>query len=361
MADTDPSMTERDEAFRESMRRRQDPQAQAWVAKDNAALDLQDQVGRDASEVERRGSAVDDAYRAMHDAREERDNYRADHPRPGPMSGERKAWDQEYGQLDQHASELQQDWQQALQAAPPEELQAMRDRIEQDRQQLQQTIAERQGIALLPSEAAAQEDLHAQVSSAGMANMAARREQREQGQGEGEGRGEGRGQGGGMRLRPNYGAYATSAEEHEQNKQLEEDQRTLAHRYGRTATDVEVQAHERERAERQQQAQTPGQEPGADEQRPAQGQAEPSTAAAQQEQPPQLQEDLHTQVAGMATPESILERRAKRAEQVRGTSTFAEREQAAQAAAAQAAPAQSAAAPAQERKREDGQSSGMGM
>jgi hypothetical protein len=52
---------------------------------------------------------------------------------------------------------------------------------------------------------------------------------------------------------------------------------------------------------------------------------------------------------------------ARREQQVRGTSTFAEREQAAQAAAKQEAAPQSAAAPTQERKREDSQGQGMGM
>lgn len=381
MADNDPTMTERDEQFRREMRERQDPQAQAWVAKDNAALELQDQVDRGTREVDRRQGAAVELHRALEDARQEREDFRADNPRPGMFSGERKGWDAEYGRLDQHASEVQQEWQEALRKSSPEELKAMGDRIKEDREQLAKTIAERQGIALMPSEEAGQEDLHAQVSSAGMANMAARRQQQDQGQEEGEGQGEGRGQGGGMRLRPRYGAYATTLEEDRQNKQLEEDQRELGYRLGRRATDDELQAYERERQEHQQQEQGQVQRPPEQEDLHAQvaGVATPESILArraqrqgqtqeqdaphqaqeptQQSQRPQEQDDLHTQVsnAGMANMA------ARREQQVRGTSTFAEREQAAQATAKQEATSQSAAAPTQERKREDSQGQGMGM
>jgi hypothetical protein len=248
MPDTTPNNVERDEAFRETMRQREDGPAKAWVALDDKALELDQQVGQGVREREGRVSSVGDLQRALNDARSERDDFRAENAQPGRFSSDRQAWDEQYQGLDNNVSGLQKEFAGALRDSSPEELDAIGKQIDERRTALAQTIAERQGIARLPREEG-QEDLHDQVLRTGQDNMAARRAQQDQGQEQGEG--EARGQGGSFRMRPNFGAYATTVEEENDRKRLEHDQRTVALDKGRPGTDAEMQAFEREGTERQ--------------------------------------------------------------------------------------------------------------
>ncbi|MFY2764348.1 hypothetical protein [Arenimonas sp. MALMAid1274] len=247
-------LTMEDDAFRRSMRERQDPQAKAWVALDGKAEALEDQVGRGTREVDRRASSVFEIERDMTDARTARDDFRAENERPGLLSGERKQWDERYQGLEGNVAGLQKDFTEAVSKASPEELDALQAQIGQRRDELVKTIEVRQGIARLPSEQGQGEDLHAQVAEGMDTPLLERRGQRGGSQQEDErGQGEGAASGGSYRQRPNFGAYATTVDEATERKQLEEDQRTLHQQLGQPATDAQVQRFERERTERQEQ------------------------------------------------------------------------------------------------------------
>ena len=243
-----------DDAFRRSMRQRQDPQAKAWVALDGKAEGLEDQMGRGTREVDRRVSSVFEIEREMADARTARDDFLSENERPGFLSGEQKRWDERYQGLESNVDGLQKDFTDAVSKSTPEELGALQAQIGQRRDELVKTIEERQGIARLPSEHGQGEDLHAQAAQAMETSLLERRGQRSGSQQEDErGQGEGATAGGSYRQRPNFGAYATTVDEATERKQLEEDQRTLHLELGRPATDAQVQRFERERAERQEQ------------------------------------------------------------------------------------------------------------
>lgn len=358
MPDTTPNNVERDEAFRESMRLRDDGPAKAWVALDDKAQELDQQVGRDEREREGRATSVGDLERVLNDARNERDDFRAENPQPGRLSSERKAWDEQYQGLDNNVSGLQKDFAGALRDSSPEELDAIGKQIDERRAALAQTIAERQGIAKLPSEEAQEAE---QASRAGLDNMAARTAQ--QGQGQEEGEGEARGQGGSFRMRPNYGAYATTVEEENNRKQLEHDQRTVALERGRPGTDPEMQAFERERNERQAQPSQQG------------GEASPYAEVSALPKRGQDDEKRHEQAvdqgqldsldASLETPLAARRTQRQEATQFQGTSTVAERqakaEQVQSAPAAEKEQGQSQEGQSQARKRDYGQDSGMGM
>lgn len=302
----DPQSPEQaDEAFRARMRQSQEPEHQKWVSLDDSAGKLTGEIEEQTNRHRELKTPMVEAYDALSQARTDRDQWRQDNER---NSANAEQWDQDYQKLDQAAVDRQRDFQGVMKNASLEDLDAMKQDIDRRRDELADTIAQRQGIALLPSERAAQEAGMGQAQGAavqedhraeeqrqeddtkrqqGMAEDDERKRRQEeedrqelgqanepqqqantdelqvalpnldewrarQGQEQGEEVREqadqGMGQGpGGFHWR----AYATSAEEAQANHQLEQDQTELAYRLGRTATTEEIDAYQAQRNQAQ--------------------------------------------------------------------------------------------------------------
>lgn len=253
------TLAKQDETFRQTMRDKQsqDPQAEKWVNLDNQAADLQQDVQGAKQEKAQRPQRGEDAYKALADARGERDDFQKANPDADNYAGGKEKWNQEIGSLDKTVSDRQADFGVALKNSTPDQLQNLQDQIDQKREALTKTIEERQGIAKLPSESGQnQEDQQSQerganeIQEVGVGNygaqgsMADRLNNRraQQGQTQDDSGAVGR------RLRPNFSAYATSLDEHNADKQLEQDQATLRRELGRPATNEEMQKFESDRA-----------------------------------------------------------------------------------------------------------------
>lgn len=253
-----------DYAFRQSMleRQSQDPEAKQWVELDQQAETLQSKVERDENRLEKRPQSVIDYHQQLQDARQARSDFQTDSPRPGFFSGAQKQWDADYTQLDRNVGSAKQDLSIAAKKASPEELEALRVKIAERRDELIETITKRQGISMLPSEVASQSQGQNQDQTltqtsgrvSGQENLsdkiATRRgmaeEQSQQDVGAG-------GERAGRRLQPNWAAYAETAEDIQFTRQLEEDQRTLHQRFHRPATHEEVVAYQEARKAQEQQ------------------------------------------------------------------------------------------------------------
>lgn len=313
-----PSSNDPDETFRAQMRTSQEPEALAWTELDDTAQkQSQDLEERDQQHRQLKTPMVE-AYDALSQARRERDQWRQDNER---TSTNAEQWDQDYQKLDQTAADRQQDFQGVMKNASLEEVDAMRQDIDRRRDELATTIAERQGIALLPSERVAQANSQQQGDESGQGQGAeqddqaseqrrqeegaqrermqsedddrARRQQEEdrleQGQADqpqqqdnadeltveipaleewrarqsvdeqqedgqqSQQADQGMGQGpGGFHWR----AYATSAEEAQADRQLEQDQTELAYQLGRAASSDEIDSYQAARAQTQAQGAT---------------------------------------------------------------------------------------------------------
>lgn len=310
-------LEQQDAAFRQQMRDSDDPQARRWRQFDNSARAQEDQLG----ELD----GVAKLYAGLTQARGERDSFREDNERTDINAAQ---WDEQYQALDQNAVDHQQKFQEGLKGANLDDIEALQADIQRRQDELEQTIAARQGIALLPSEEAAQaagqaeqqgeargavaeaeaqalpgqeqdegverarqeedqrreqgvvedderkrrreeedrlqegevdapqhEAEQQEVSMATIDDWRARHDQeqaaddaQEQGQQGSQDLGQGPG---GLHWR----AYATTAEEAAENRQLEEDQNQLAHELGRQATSEEIDAYQQERNQGQDQGQ----------------------------------------------------------------------------------------------------------
>lgn len=128
-----------DDAFRSQMRESSEPEAKAWAELDNRAKEQADELN----------TPLDNAYTDLVGAREERDQWREANERTEDNAAQ---WDEDYQKLDQAVADRQEEWMGVIQNASGEELESMEQDIDRRHAELSDTIAERQGIALLPSE-----------------------------------------------------------------------------------------------------------------------------------------------------------------------------------------------------------------
>lgn len=256
MADQDEQqrLAMKDYDFRQNMqaRKEQDPAALRWVELDAQASTLEEKVQRDERRLERRPNDVLAREQELNDARQDRQQWREENPRPGMFSGKQKEWDQQYQELDAQVSEARKGFTAALAKASPEELNAIKQKIEERREALVNTIAERQGVAMLPSEEAAKVQEKAQQQNSG-AELVDRIADRRAEQAARNDDSQDDGTRAGRRLQPNFAAYAETTEQREASRQLEEDQNTMHLRLGRRATNEEMLAFEQEKRHKQDQ------------------------------------------------------------------------------------------------------------
>lgn len=196
-------------------------------------------------------------YERMRSARQARSDFQVETPRPGHRSTAQEQWDAEYAKLDQNVVSSQRDHMAALGNASPEDLEALRVKIGESRQDLTASISKRRGISHHSSDETSQSEVQVsthsdvQISSAGnLSDRVASRRAMSDGQDQD---GEDGGQRAGRRLQPNWAAYAETNDDRESARQLEDDQRTLHQRLNRPATHEEVVAfQEARKAEAQQ-------------------------------------------------------------------------------------------------------------
>lgn len=220
-----------DAAFREQMAGSDDPQDKRWRQYDNAARAQERQIGE--------LSGVAKLYDGLTQARAERDSFREDNERtPANAQG----WDEKYQGLDQAVVDHQKEFQDGLKAASLDDIQSLQGDIARRQEELELTIAARQGIAMLPSEQAAQQAQGQQQGrteevAVSMPNQEQWRAMRKEEQAHEDG----------ASSRTQWSAYATSAEEAEANRRLEEDQNHLTRQLGHRPTSQEVEAYQAER------------------------------------------------------------------------------------------------------------------
>lgn len=300
--DPEQDLAAQDAAFREQMANSNAPQDKRWRQYDNAARAQERQIGQ--------LSGVAKLYDGLTQARGERDAFREDNERtPANAQG----WDERYQALDQAAVDRQKEFQDGLKGASLDDIQSLQGDIARRQEELEQTIAARQDIAMLPSERAAHQEGQGQQEGQGVGqgqlDEAQRQDedaQRERGMTEDDERKrrlaeedrQEHGQAQGSELQADtqeldvampaldewrarqvqgqdaedeqeqhgqqaaqgmgegpggfhWRAYATSAAEAQANHQLEQDQTELAYRLGRTATTEEIDAYQAQRNQAQ--------------------------------------------------------------------------------------------------------------
>lgn len=228
---------EQDEAFRRQMQdraSRQDPEAQRWVALDDQALDLGQEVDRGKRASAQVKDRAMDAMVSYERAVEERDDWLKDNPRPGMLNIKgRRDWDQARESHDTHVSAVEKQMLATARDASPEAIEAMQVQLGEQRAQLEKVLEERFQIAPMPSERSRAEQRGLVQQEVGPTHEAWQSAEQSSGK---EGRqGEGNAQGGRR-------SWAESVDDRREIAQLEHAQKELEYQLGHRPTEKEIDA-----------------------------------------------------------------------------------------------------------------------
>ena len=229
-----------DAVLREEMRQKagQNPSAQRWVDLDQKVDTHRGAVEALSGHVERRQDAAQDAQQTYESAVQDRQSFLLDNPRPSVLNpSKRQSWDKESLGYANVVEERRQGLLEAAQDAEPSAIGQMQERLADHRQQMEKALEQRQGIAKLPSERAAELEKEPVLMEAKLPDsLLLAREQRrakmvEQGS---------------PTERPRYGE---TLEDRRGMAQLEETQAVLTQRHGQRPTEKQISDYEAERAE----------------------------------------------------------------------------------------------------------------
>lgn len=149
----------KDEAFREQMTRNMesDPNAARWVMRDESAQRKETRLGAVAHELDKRknmGQNIHETEQLLSEAQDARDAFLSG-GRPSLFARkEREEFDKKAMELKDEVASYQKQFVELIRKSSPEEIEILQVRMEKRQNELQETIKERQAIALLPSEKA---------------------------------------------------------------------------------------------------------------------------------------------------------------------------------------------------------------
>lgn len=152
----------KDEAFREQMSKSKDtdPAAAEWIKKDESAQRKEARLDAVSHEIVKRknlGLNVHETEQLLSEAQDARDAFLSS-GRPSLFAlKERAAFDKKALELKDDVASYQKQFVEMVRKSSPEEIEVLQNRMEKRHNELQETIKERQGIALLPSEVAAKQ------------------------------------------------------------------------------------------------------------------------------------------------------------------------------------------------------------
>lgn len=248
-------MAAADEMFRNQMRQSDDPQAKQWVQLDSQAQQGERALSKDQTDKDRRlnsGSQLQEAEQQLDVARNTRDEHMAQ-GRPVFYDRDGRAeYDARLKSMNGEIATTQKSFTETVKQSSTEEITKLQERIEQRQQGLDSTVADRQGIAKLPSEHAQAEQqgqglsMHERIAQSRQAWTPADDAQSQGQQGNGQGQVQGQsaqqpdGTEAGQRVRPNYAAMNETNEDRAFAKQLEADQAAAHQHYGHLPNDKEM-------------------------------------------------------------------------------------------------------------------------
>lgn len=225
----------RDEQFREQMKARAetDPEAKRWVEIDQSAQEQENGLSKYANEIDKRKHwSLEEVEIGLQQARDARDEFLGTEKRG--LFG--KEHDEKLAGLHNDVEEMEKLFAHQLRYASPERISDLEKSLEDKQQALGATVQDRQAIAMLPSEEAAQQQVKAPAMSLEERTMQALEAPMPISY-------QGKEYDTPVRGLIDYSNYArTSAEEAVYMKQLEADQLTLHQQLGRRPSDEEMQA-----------------------------------------------------------------------------------------------------------------------
>lgn len=242
-----------DYEFRRSMEAKagdDDYAAKRWLELDKQGTQIGHAIKQDERDLEDRPDRMTQAEREYQEARDERDDFLADNERPAFYKPrEIKEYDKQKSAVEQSVEDARATHMKACEDMDPEQIQEIQDRLAVRQQEWADTMKERQGIAMLPSEQEAERNDQSQAAG----------QEASEAQGNGNQEEDGQSDQGGIQLSANagrsrstYAGYATTQDEHDELKQLEQDQLALQHQLGRRATHDEVVAFQEDRTKQEQ-------------------------------------------------------------------------------------------------------------
>ncbi|KGM54803.1 hypothetical protein N799_08605 [Lysobacter arseniciresistens ZS79] len=238
----------RDQEFREKMKQSDDPKDQEWVKLDEEAQKKEAQIGEYETTIDKRKNMGSDIYemeQQLTEAQDSRDAHIAS-GRPSIFQKEdRQAWDMAKAKYEGEVGSYQKSLLEMARKSSPERIGELQGRMEAKQGELEELVAERQGIAKLPSESNSLTMTDRIEQSRESWSPSYDEAKRQSGNGQGlvqEARShQSDGTEAGTRLQPNYAKAAETQEDRDFVKQLEADQLAAHQQLGHVPSDAEMQ------------------------------------------------------------------------------------------------------------------------